>query len=379
MMLMLRTLTCSVLLGVCSTHLISCSQKGKIEDTKNLLLIAGGDMVKPEDYPAIVEIKSDTTESFQESCTGVFIAPRVMLTAAHCVWQQKGEKEGTSGPLPQLPREQAASRDYFDPGFDDQMEARRRRPNPFADDIREAQNNPGVKSVSFSYRSSSEAENNRVLRSSCYVFPKGYGLEAGRPGSRFDIGLVFFPEPYEINKYLPLKFDSDQLEARVAQTEKTVELFGYGWDAKPFADSHKLRSGVNKIKSSSLGVEEGVIFTFSDPDLNADAAGNQMVRDGDSGGPMLVDGELVGIASALLRNTWQEVCEIGETGQKDCKQKSVDRGYHVDLTFEKTRTYLQKNLQMFADGAIDPKTQKGCTPRNKTEYIKWLQANQDLL
>jgi hypothetical protein len=345
-----------------------------------MVAIAGGNLLNVAEYPEIVEIKSDTTEAFQESCTAVLIGPRVLLTAAHCVWQQKDENNGTSS---KEKVNKTAGREFDNSGFldDDPFEARRRRNNPFADDLKESEANPGVKSVTFTPLDP-EGHPMASVTGACYVFPKGYGLQAGRPGSRFDIGLIFLPRTFSASKYITLPQLSQELIPSAVKEESKVHMYGYGWDEKPFADSHKLREGINKIAKSSGNNDDGMIYTYSDTSLGEKVIDNQMVRDGDSGGPMFLDKKLIGIASALLRNVTKEICTentAGENRGRVCQQKNVDVGYHVDLNHQKTRQFIDKNLEKFAQGEIDPESLKGCTPRNRSEYIKWLQAHPDLL
>ena len=338
--------------------------------------IAGGIVLEESDYPEIVEIRTDTTEAFQESCTGVLVAPRVLLTASHCVWVQKGDDQGSRDVLGK--RRSTTGRATEDFSFEDPFEARRKRKDPFTDDRKEAEANPGARSVYFTM-ASIKGQSGPLVRSSCYVFPKGYGLEAGTPGTRFDISLVFLPQSFTALKYLPLPAYSENLIDSVIKQKKNVEMFGFGWDEKPFADSHKLRKGMNRIVRDVGQGDGGVIYTYSDPVVGEKIEYNQMVRDGDSGGPMLVDGKLVGIASALLRRVEKDICSEAEPQKKSCQRKQVDVGYHVDLTYEKTAHFLRSNLEKFSKGEIDPQSMKGCTPRNRSEYVKWLQTNPELL
>ncbi len=360
---------------VLATILTSCSPPdSRQKQQESLVQIAGGQVVEDGRFAAVVEIKSTNSTAFQESCTGVFVAPQVMLTAAHCVWHQQGSEKGASKSSQVLPPSPTASQglgEGFDPGNDELMDSRRKRTNPFADDLKEAEENPGVQGLEWS------PGGGIVERTSCYVIPKGFGLEAGEAASRFDIAVVFWPEPASA---VPATLDMANLAEYKVRHGESVTLLGYGWDQKPFKDSHILRQGTNVIAKPEKE-EVGVLQTYV---VHDDPSGSkQMIRDGDSGGPMLAGGKVLGIASALLYNAPRMVCsplaQGGANPTTECKVQTVDVGYHVDVTHPKTSQFISRALEQFSSKTIDPKSGRGCTPRNKKEFIKLLQANPEIL
>ena len=326
----------------------ACISRGA--KTSSQLEMVGGKDIPVSTHPAVIEIKSDFTDSDTESCTATVIAPQVLLTAGHCVWHQSGNARST-------PQKQTAGME-FDPNYplDDLLSAGRQRRSPFADDLEEAAKSPGARSVYFSL------SNSTTLTSSCYVVPKGWALEAGGAGSRFDFALVFFSKP--------LSLPSMELFKGSKTVGSPGTFVGYGWNQAMNRDSHVKREGHNVIADISA---EGVLYTYSPSGKARLEEQEAMVRDGDSGGPLVMEGKLAGVASALLYAQEIDVCWDSKGDKIPCAKATVDIGYHVDLGTPSVRKFIDDSLAAFVKGSIDP-TQPftTCTPREKSAYIEMI-------
>jgi hypothetical protein len=326
----------------------ACISRGA--KTPSQLEMVGGKDIPVSTHPAVIEIKSDFTDSDTESCTATVIAPQVLLTAGHCVWHQSGNARST-------PQKQAAAME-FDPRdpVDDLLKAGRQRRSPFADDMEEAAKSPGARSVYFAL------PNAAARSSSCYVVPKGWALEAGGAGSRFDVALVFFAKP--------LSLPSMELFNGSKSVGSPVTFVGYGWNQAMGRDSHVKREGYNFIADISA---EGVLYTYSPSGKTNLEAREAMVRDGDSGGPLVMDGKLAGVASALLYAQTRQVCRDAKGEKIPCANVTVDIGYHVDLAAPAARKFIDDSLAAFGKGSIDPSQPfTTCTPREKSAYIEMI-------
>lgn len=318
--------------------------------SQSQLDMVGGKDLTESQYPGVIEILSEFTDSDSETCTATVIASQVLLTAAHCVWHQSGQAGST--------RQKTARIEDFDPTgpLDDPFGDLKKKSNPFKDDIEESQKFPGSRSVSISMPAAI-AES-----SSCYVIPKGWGLESGGPGSRFDVALVFLKKP--------LSLPTVPFYAGTKAVGTPVTYVGYGWNHKMGLDSHVKREGKNFIADIH---PEGVVYTYSPfakSDLDVTEA---MVRDGDSGGPLLIDGKIAGVASALLAGQSRNVCLDRKGLNIPCTRQMVDVGYHVDLSVSYVKKFIDDGLAAFAAKTINPlEPWTTCTPREKTKYIEKL-------
>lgn len=347
------TQLCTLARGVLITaSALGCVSRGN--KVPSQLDIAGGRDIPPSTFPAVVEVKSEFTDSDTESCTATAIAPQIFLTAAHCVWHQIGQ-------APSL-RQKKMSQSDVDVGssFDDLLDARRKRQNPFRDDIEEARSKPGARSIVF------KKADGQILSTSCFTIRSGWGLESGGPGSSFDVALLFFPQP-AIDHALAL-YDGPRIKG------SSVTLVGFGWKDAMGSDSFIKREGHNTIADIHA---EGVIYTYATPGKGLQSEQRAMIRDGDSGGPLLLDGRIAGVASALLSQQNREICDNVQDTSKSCRQEVVDIGYHVDLTAPQVRRFIDDSLAAFREGQIDPRRPgETCTPRDKAAFIEKLKSEK---
>ncbi|MBM4251699.1 MAG: trypsin-like serine protease [Deltaproteobacteria bacterium] len=298
------------------------------------LRIAGGSVVGSDRFHEVIELRSENGSLFSEQCTGTFIAPRVILTAAHCVWKQPDARLGLVG--------------FGDDFSDFEDRPRKRVPNPYADDIAELEANPGSQRISFGLPGDSGA--NRSTK--CYRVASGWVVGAGGPGSGHDYALVIVDEKDAAITIAKLAVQSPTIGA-------AATYVGFGWDKQMGVDHGIKREGVNQVREVK---EDGVILSYTEGNLAP------IVREGDSGGPLFVNHELAGVASALQYAMPRQVCDQGT-----CRDINADVGFHVDINHQRNRDFINKVLQQVASGEIDPSSAKGCAPRNKVEHLRFLQ------
>jgi hypothetical protein len=343
-----RILNQRIFVTALATLAIGCVTRR--DKSQSQLEMVGGKDISESQYPGVVEILAEFTDSDAETCTATLISPQVLLTAAHCVWHQSGQAGST-------PQKTGRGGDYDPTGpLDDPFGDLRKKTNPFRDDMEEARKFPGARTVQVSLPASIAAS------SSCYMFPRGWGLESGGAGSRFDIALLFLEKP------LSLPMMAFHSGAKTVGTP--VTYVGYGWNHKMGLDSHVKREGKNFIADLH---PEGVIFTYSPFGKSALEATEAMVRDGDSGGPLFIDGKIAGVASALLSGQTRDVC-LDNKGQKiPCTKQQVDIGYHVDVGAPFVKKFIDDTLAAFSTKSINPaEPWTTCTPREKSKYIEKL-------
>lgn len=191
--------------------------------------VTNGKEIGAEIFPAVVPLyKSYSMEENQTfSCTGTFLTPKIILTAAHCVKGLADEKGLLQGFIP-------------DRVFDKAPVQVLRNPN--------------------------------------------YKMSEYNP--EHDLGLIRFEEDVSTSS---MKIRED--EAKVGDE---LVIVGFGRHDTENADSAgKKRIGFNKVGKLEDGLIQFDGLLRGGDFSGADAASSK----GDSGGPMFVDGELVGVTS----------------------------------------------------------------------------------
>jgi hypothetical protein len=243
--------------------------------------------------------------------------------------------------------------------MEDLMDQRRNRVNPYASEIKAIENQPGASSIVAKLPSKAETASTTT---SCFVIPSGWGVESGGPGSKFDLALIFTKKNQSSSMTLPLYKGS--LAINTIGT-----MIGYGWDKNMESDAHIKRAGTNRISEIS---KDGVIYLDTPSVGAAPTATTVSVREGDSGGPLLIDGKVAGVASALLYSGNRTVTDSAG----NAKTQKVDIGYYVDLNHPFVQEFIQKSLSDFASGKIDPDSRTPCTPILRSDYLKSLQGTK---
>lgn len=191
--------------------------------------ITNGKEVGEAEYPAVVSLyKTYSTEDNQTfSCTGTFITPRIVLTAAHCVKGIVDEKGILQGKLP-------------DRVFDKVPVEVLRNPN--------------------------------------------YKLTEYNP--EYDLGLIKFGEDISTH--------TAKIRIDAAKVGDPLVIVGFGrHDTESDESSGKKRVGYNKVRKLEYGLIQFEGALRSKDFSGRDAASSK----GDSGGPMFIGRDLVGVTS----------------------------------------------------------------------------------
>ncbi|RYZ54277.1 MAG: trypsin-like serine protease [Proteobacteria bacterium] len=246
----------------------SCSDGKTVSSQK----VVNGSMAFYFEQPAVVLLYDQSSDS---TCTGTFLNDHQVLTAAHCtgsfdVDYDTGEVDGTMHVL-------------------------------FVDDL-----------------ASGDA---RVFASSTSIYRNPNWDIAGSGVNSADLAIVNFPKGTWGTKA--------KISSRRAQVGDEVELFGYGInqdeDPSDSSSATVFRKGNNVIEQ----VGEGFIaFEGYSYDVSGDGSFASSGH-GDSGGPLFVDGEIVGVVSGGLPPSYS-----GENSTN----------YYVDIHSEESEAFLSHVL-----------------------------------
>lgn len=236
------------------------------------LKVTNGQAISEDVYPEVLMLEISTPAGKPGICTGTFVSDSIALTAAHCVNNGKPDDDGKVD-----------------------ME------------IHYVQNG-GERNLD---------KKNRLAKAVAAYQYKAWQASGGGVNAR-DLGVVVFPA------------GTAKHWATIASRKPTVGddfvIVGYGLnELMDFgANAGVKRMGKNKI----LKVEAGFI-RFEGTPRNLDADGiNSASASGDSGGPLFVNGELVGTTSGG-----------GVRG-------NVKASNYVDLTTDSSREFLKKFVDL---------------------------------
>lgn len=214
------------------------------------------------DAVVLIGIVNESCESPELVCSGVFIAPHVIMTAGHCVTHRAGY-----------------SLRYFRDGL--------------------LKN--GIKADKILYREEA------------YLYNPDHRRERGDIGSAiYDIGFLVFNKPQFSKPAKPID--------RVYQEDEPVLIVGYGKNHQRTGVYEK-RFGINEIPIWPYGMSplDGAILIagFLEKDRGQSKTNKYLTDIGDSGGALFVGGKLAGIAvggDTLINLGFSPSDFIGESG-----------------------------------------------------------------
>ncbi len=240
------------------------------------LKVTNGQVISEDVYPEVLMLEISTPSGKPGICTGTFISDAVALTAAHCVNNGQPDDDGKVD-----------------------ME------------IHYVHGSDGVQNLD------SNKNQNRLAKAVAAYQNKAWQATGGGVNPR-DLGIVVFPK------------GTAKRWATIATRKPTVGddfvIVGYGlnelmdWGAK---------AGVKRMGKNKIKVLENGFIKFEGTPRNLDADGiNSASASGDSGGPLFVNGELVGTTSGG-----------GVRG-------NVKASNYVDLTSDSSREFLAKFVDL---------------------------------
>ncbi|MFW7377807.1 MAG: trypsin-like serine protease [Oligoflexus sp.] len=252
---------------------------GQVDSSQSDLSVTNGQEIGERDYPSTVLLMIQSGRG-SSICTATFVNDRQAITANHCVLGQN-----PSNPTIYYTK---VENGVFGPSY-------RRQ----------------AKAVSYHAQSQYSLENN-------------YGV------NRYDLAIVNFPAR-TAPAVSPIAQDTPELESEIV-------IVGYGNNENYLTDGGASQggsgSGVKRFGKNELQlIEDGMLAFLGTPSAEDGLNKGEMVSSGsgDSGGPMFVNDELVGVTSGGGLGT----LETGET---------VSISQYVDLNSDESRAFLRRYL-----------------------------------
>lgn len=248
--------------------------------------MTNGEEITDEEFSSVVflimQTPTKTGYLTQSICTGTFVNDSQLITAGHCV-------EGLNSEEPEL---------YF---------------------VRaEGLTEDGLPD----YRPVAKADN--------FIRHPKYSIKLNNGVNRYDLSIVNFPEG--------TAYEYSDIATQTPETGAALTIVGYGNNQHYATSSGEFvgsgagikRFGENVIHATS----EGFISFVGVPEAMPEVAEGQLVASGsgDSGGPMFVNGELVGVTSGG---------GLAET--EDGLIVSIS--HYVDLNSESSKSFMAAHLK----------------------------------
>lgn len=253
-------------LSLAFAGLVAC---GASQEPESELKVTNGRVIAEKAFPAVFQIEVSDSFGRSGTCTATFVTDSIALTAAHCVNTGRRLASG-------------------------QVEG----------------------NVRFVESQGGESRTNNVIAesTSLYQHPE-WSTSAGV--SSADLGIIVFPEG-TARAVVPLR-------KKAPKVGEKLTIVGYG--INDYMGRGEGSSGVKRLGENEVdAVEEGFI-KFAGTPANTDESGiDGASGSGDSGGPLFIDGELVGTTSG--------------GGVRDGLKHSL----YVDLTTKKSQDFLAKFL-----------------------------------
>jgi secreted trypsin-like serine protease len=268
----LKTMTGSVLMSAVTLLATACGT-GK-DASKSDIKVTNGKAIQEDVYPAVVLLAMQTSEG-QSICTGTFVNDHQLVTAGHCV-------EGQSELRPQIFYVKT-----------DKSGAR-----------------TGVRAL-------------RYKRNPAYSITDRNGVNG------HDLAVVTFSD-----KTAPA---GATLAREAPELESELTIVGYGNNRSyREADGQMAGSGAGEKRYGTNVLRlkaDGFLSFYGLPEAAADVAPGEWVASGsgDSGGPMFIHGELVGVTSG------------GGLAQTE-DGSLIAVSHYVDLNSEESRAFLAAQL-----------------------------------
>lgn len=223
-------------LGLLGSLTVSC---GKLQtQDQSSLKVTNGTEISNSEFPAVVLLYDEKVGSI---CTGTFVTETIVLTAAHCTM---GGELGENGVV-----------------------------------------DHELKIIELD---KSEEKSAKLVATSSKVIRNPLWDAAGRNVNRYDLGLVFF-EP-GVSKGIR------RISRDPAEVGDEFTIVGFGLNTSNPSDSSSAgikRKGVNLVSEVSGGFLQ---FVGKNKTTNGDGS-DVAAGSGDSGGPLLINGEIAGVTS----------------------------------------------------------------------------------
>lgn len=229
-------------IGLIVLTALSC---GKVVDEKSRLLVSNGEIIADSEFPAVGLIYNEIGKGF---CTGTFINPKVMITAAHCI---------ASGKMINTTTGEVDLTVFLVDMYDKELK-----------------------------KTSKLAKSYKVFRHPLW------DMEAlNHKVNRYDLGVVFFQD---------ISMPNRAIGSRRAQQGDRFVIVGYGLDYVPQnrRNIDFVSFGYKRLGTNSVGSVANGMIQFYGQQKTTDADGTNVSSSmGDSGGPMFIDDSLVGVTS----------------------------------------------------------------------------------